>query len=132
MQVGFIGLGAMGRGMAGTLLSTGHEITGFDLNPAALDWLEQSGGTRAVSAAQACDGAEAASSVSFENTTTRSPGAMRSALSAVASRADRSRTSANVKRRSPSERARRSPQPRSRAPSRSLPARFSVEDAIYL
>ena len=54
MRVGFIGLGAMGRGMAGTLLSTGHEVTGFDLNPEALDWLEQTGGARASSAAEAC------------------------------------------------------------------------------
>lgn len=60
MRVGFIGLGAMGRGMAGTLLSAGHEVSGFDLNPAALDWLEQKGGARAASAAQACDGADAA------------------------------------------------------------------------
>jgi 3-hydroxyisobutyrate dehydrogenase len=46
--------------MAGTLLSTGHEVTGFDLNPEALDWLEQTGGARASSAAEACDGADAA------------------------------------------------------------------------
>ena len=60
MQIGFIGLGAMGRGMAGTLLSAGHQVAGFDLSPAALDWLEAQGGTRAASAAEACDGADAA------------------------------------------------------------------------
>lgn len=60
MRIGFIGLGAMGRGMAGVLLAEGHEVTGYDLNPAALDWLEQQGGRRAASAAEACDGAEAA------------------------------------------------------------------------
>ncbi len=60
MRIGFIGLGAMGRGMTGTLLSAGHEVAGFDLNPAALDWLEEKGGTRAANAAQACDGADAA------------------------------------------------------------------------
>ena len=60
MKVGFIGLGAMGRGMAGTLLKAGHTVTGFDLNPAALDWLEEQGGTRAISPAAACDGADAA------------------------------------------------------------------------
>lgn len=59
MRVGFIGLGAMGRGMAGTLLSAGHEVAGFDLSPAALDWLVEKGGTRAASTAEACDGADA-------------------------------------------------------------------------
>jgi 3-hydroxyisobutyrate dehydrogenase len=60
MKIGFIGLGAMGRGMAGVLLAAGHRVAGFDLNPAALDWLEGKGGTRAASAAAACDGADAA------------------------------------------------------------------------
>ena len=60
MRIGFVGLGAMRRGMAGTLLSAGHEVAGFDINPDALDWLEGKGGTRAANAAQACDGADAA------------------------------------------------------------------------
>lgn len=60
MKVGFIGLGAMGQGMAGALLSAGHAVAGFDVNPAALDWLEAQGGTGATSAAAACDGADAA------------------------------------------------------------------------
>jgi putative dehydrogenase len=60
MRIGFVGLGAMGRGMAGTLLSAGHEVAGFDINPDALDWLEGKGETRAANAAQACDGADAA------------------------------------------------------------------------
>ena len=60
MKIGFIGLGAMGRGMAGTLLAKGHQVAGYDLNPAALDWLESKGGTRAASPAAACDGADAA------------------------------------------------------------------------
>jgi 3-hydroxyisobutyrate dehydrogenase len=46
--------------MAGVLLAEGHEVAGFDLNPAALDWLESRGGRRAPTAAAACDGAEAA------------------------------------------------------------------------
>jgi len=60
MKIGFVGLGAMGRGMAGVLLAGGHEVTGFDLNQAALDWLESKGGRRASSVAAACDGADAA------------------------------------------------------------------------
>jgi len=60
MTIGFIGLGAMGRGMASALLAAGHQVTGFDINSAALDWLESKGGRRAASPAAACDGAEAA------------------------------------------------------------------------
>lgn len=60
MRVAFIGLGAMGRGMAATLIAAGHEVTGFDVNAATLDWLEGQGGRRADSAAAACDSAGAA------------------------------------------------------------------------
>jgi 3-hydroxyisobutyrate dehydrogenase len=59
MKIAFAGLGAMGRGMAGNLLATGHTVTGFDLSAAALDWLEGRGGARAASVADACAGAEA-------------------------------------------------------------------------
>ncbi|MEO0624733.1 MAG: NAD(P)-dependent oxidoreductase [Pseudomonadota bacterium] len=59
MKVAFVGLGAMGRGMAGALLRTGHEVVGFDLSEAALAWLEEQGGTRAASAPAACTGADA-------------------------------------------------------------------------
>lgn len=59
MNIAFVGLGAMGRGMAGQLLSAGHAVTGFDLAPAALDWLESQGGKRAASVAEACEGADA-------------------------------------------------------------------------
>ena len=60
MRVAIIGLGAMGRGMAGTLIEAGHEITGFDISDAALSWLEGAGGQRVASAAEACAKAEAA------------------------------------------------------------------------
>jgi 3-hydroxyisobutyrate dehydrogenase len=60
VKLAFIGLGAMGRGMAATLVSAGHEVTGFDLDPVALERLEEAGGTRAASAAAACGGADAA------------------------------------------------------------------------
>lgn len=33
MKIGFIGLGIMGRPMAGHLVKAGHDVTGFDLNP---------------------------------------------------------------------------------------------------
>ena len=60
MRIAFIGLGAMGRGMAGVLIDAGHAIAGFDINAAALDWLAGKGGTPAASAAEACAGAEVA------------------------------------------------------------------------
>ncbi len=60
MRLAFIGLGAMGRGMATTLLSAGHQVAGFDLDPVALEQLEEAGGTRAASAAATCGGADAA------------------------------------------------------------------------
>jgi 3-hydroxyisobutyrate dehydrogenase len=56
----FIGLGAMGRPMARSLLKGGLAVRGFDLNPAALDELAKDGGTPCQTAASACDGADAA------------------------------------------------------------------------
>ena len=35
MRVGFVGLGAMGRAMAGHVLRAGHEVTGIDVDPEA-------------------------------------------------------------------------------------------------
>ncbi len=35
-QVGFIGLGNMGKGMAANLLSKGHQVVAFDTNPQAV------------------------------------------------------------------------------------------------
>jgi len=42
-KVGFIGLGEMGKPMAKRILSHGHELTVFDVVPAAVDELVQSG-----------------------------------------------------------------------------------------
>ncbi|MDE2581901.1 MAG: 3-hydroxyisobutyrate dehydrogenase [Rhodospirillales bacterium] len=58
-KIGFIGLGNMGGPMAANLVKAGHQVRGFDLNPAALAALEAAGGTRAGSAAEAAQGAEA-------------------------------------------------------------------------
>ncbi|MEM1343437.1 MAG: NAD(P)-binding domain-containing protein [Pseudomonadota bacterium] len=59
MNVAFVGLGAMGSRMAGSLLRAGHAVTGYDLSEAALSALEAAGGHRAPSPAAACEGAEA-------------------------------------------------------------------------
>ena len=55
--VGFIGLGNMGGPMAANLVKAGHTVTGYDLNPAALDALAKAGGKVAKSAADAVTGA---------------------------------------------------------------------------
>jgi 3-hydroxyisobutyrate dehydrogenase len=56
--IGFIGLGAMGAGMAANLLRAGFEVTGFDLRRAAQDELVGRGGRAASSPRAAAEGAE--------------------------------------------------------------------------
>jgi 3-hydroxyisobutyrate dehydrogenase len=58
MKIGFVGLGAMGLPMAVNLVKAGHEVSGFDFNPAALDKLAAAGGHAAPSAADAARDAE--------------------------------------------------------------------------
>ena len=43
-NVGLIGLGAMGRGVAENLVAKGYPIVGFDVRPEMRDWLAQRGG----------------------------------------------------------------------------------------
>ncbi|MBT2332416.1 NAD(P)-dependent oxidoreductase [Variovorax paradoxus] len=50
--MGFIGLGAMGRGAVGNLLAKGFDVVGCDLRPEALAWLQAQGGTPASSLAE--------------------------------------------------------------------------------
>jgi 3-hydroxyisobutyrate dehydrogenase len=57
-QIGFIGLGAMGAGMAANLLRAGFPVIGFDLQPAALERLAAAGGQAAASPAAAAEGAD--------------------------------------------------------------------------
>ena len=52
-RIGFIGLGAMGGGMAANLLEAGFAVTGFDLRQQALQELERRGGQVAASPADA-------------------------------------------------------------------------------
>jgi 3-hydroxyisobutyrate dehydrogenase len=58
MQVGWIGLGAMGGPMAARLAREGHKVSGFDLDPARTAKLVAEGGTAVESAALAARGAE--------------------------------------------------------------------------
>lgn len=57
-KIGFVGLGAMGVPMACNLVRAGHEVTGFDLRPAAVQALVDAGGKAAGDAAAAARGAE--------------------------------------------------------------------------
>jgi len=52
-SIAFIGLGAMGLPMARNLVKNGFAVTGYDLNPQALEALVQAGGKRAASAREA-------------------------------------------------------------------------------
>ncbi|CAG8415611.1 unnamed protein product [Penicillium salamii] len=56
-KVAFIGLGAMGIGMAIHLLDDGFAVTGFDVNPMALEKLLAMGGTAASSPKECAQGA---------------------------------------------------------------------------
>ena len=54
MKVGFIGLGRMGGGMAGRILSAGHDLLVFDPVPAQTESLVADGATAVGSPAAAC------------------------------------------------------------------------------
>lgn len=52
MQIGFVGLGSMGHGIATNLLRNGHELIVFDVSPAACEELVQAGARSADSPKQ--------------------------------------------------------------------------------
>jgi 3-hydroxyisobutyrate dehydrogenase-like beta-hydroxyacid dehydrogenase len=56
MNVGFIGLGHMGAGMAANLLKAGHSVTVFNRTPAKAQALIADGATLATSIAEASRG----------------------------------------------------------------------------
>jgi 3-hydroxyisobutyrate dehydrogenase len=58
LSAGFIGLGAMGGGMAASLLSAGIAVRGYDINPAAISRLVEAGGEAATSPADAAVGTD--------------------------------------------------------------------------
>jgi len=53
MRIAFVGLGIMGKHMARNLITAGHEVTVFDIVPAAVDELVRAGATPAGSASAA-------------------------------------------------------------------------------
>ena len=58
-KIAFLGLGAMGSGMAANLAKAGHAVTAYDLSATALARAQAAGCQAASSAAAAVDGAEA-------------------------------------------------------------------------
>jgi 3-hydroxyisobutyrate dehydrogenase-like beta-hydroxyacid dehydrogenase len=56
MDIGFIGLGNMGRGMAANLIKAGHNVTVYNRTAAKADALLRQGTTLASSVADACSG----------------------------------------------------------------------------
>jgi 3-hydroxyisobutyrate dehydrogenase-like beta-hydroxyacid dehydrogenase len=56
MDIGFIGLGNMGRGMAGNLVKAGHTVTVYNRSPGKADALVRLGATPARTVADACGG----------------------------------------------------------------------------
>ncbi len=57
-RIGFIGLGAMGMGMARSLLRAGFDVAGYDVNPSAQATFADAGGRIVASAAEAAQDAE--------------------------------------------------------------------------
>jgi 3-hydroxyisobutyrate dehydrogenase len=57
-KVGFIGLGAMGFGMAASLCRAGFAVTGHDVRPDAMDRLAERGGAMAAAPAEAAGNAQ--------------------------------------------------------------------------
>jgi 3-hydroxyisobutyrate dehydrogenase-like beta-hydroxyacid dehydrogenase len=56
MDIGFIGLGNMGAGMAANLLAAGHAVTAYNRSPDKVAALAEKGATAAPSVADACGG----------------------------------------------------------------------------
>ena len=54
MDIGFIGLGNMGRGMAANLVQAGHRVTVYNRSPGKADALAEQGATVARTVAEAC------------------------------------------------------------------------------
>jgi 3-hydroxyisobutyrate dehydrogenase-like beta-hydroxyacid dehydrogenase len=55
MRIGFIGIGHMGHGMAGSLIKAGHQVTVFNRTPANTADLEAAGAKVAADIGEACD-----------------------------------------------------------------------------
>lgn len=57
-KIGVIGLGAMGQGMAASLVRAGFQVQGYDLSPLSISKLVENGGIAAKDANEAIKGAD--------------------------------------------------------------------------
>lgn len=55
-EIGFVGLGAMGFGMATHLVHSGHKVHGYDVFPASVQRFAAAGGTAATSLRESAEG----------------------------------------------------------------------------
>jgi len=88
MNVGFIGLGRMGKGMARRILDGGHDLTVYDVLPAAAAEFGSAGARVAASIAELCEGRNVVVTMLVEDATvtdvTLGAGGLRDSLSAGA------------------------------------------------
>ena len=56
--VGFVGLGAMGFGMAANLVKEGYTVRGYDVFPKSIERFQQAGGIAAASLSNSASGCE--------------------------------------------------------------------------
>ena len=54
-KLGFIGLGKMGTPLTRNLIEDGHEVSGFDIDPARMEQLRESGGTPCANAKEVAE-----------------------------------------------------------------------------
>lgn len=55
-EIGFVGLGAMGFGMATHLVKTGYKVYGYDVFPASVQRFAAAGGIAAASLRESAEG----------------------------------------------------------------------------
>lgn len=67
MEIGFIGLGNMGRGMAANLVKAGHSVTVYNRSPGKTEELARQGATPARTVAEACGGEVALTMLADDN-----------------------------------------------------------------
>jgi 3-hydroxyisobutyrate dehydrogenase-like beta-hydroxyacid dehydrogenase len=86
MNVGFIGLGRMGQGMARRVIEGGHELAVYDISRAAVDALASAGATATASVAELCAGRDVVITMLVEDATVLDlvlrPGGLRDSMPA--------------------------------------------------
>jgi len=71
MNIAFLGLGRMGSGMAGRLLSAGHRVTVYNRTASRAEALVRAGARLAASPRAACEGAEAIVAMTADDASSR-------------------------------------------------------------